>query len=236
MHAVTTPTVSHQKLHAPVTSQVLVAGFVLTMLAGGVNVVGFLGVQHQALTHLTGTITQLSMRASQQDWAHTIDALGIIGAFFFGCMLSGLITRQSSFKIGRRYGVALMLESLFLVAGTLLLQRGYGCGDLLASLACGLQNGLATSWAGAVIRTTHMTGIVTDLGLACAHWLHGMRGEFPKMRLHAILLSGFICGGVIGTWGYGLWGYNTLLIPAAITGITGLAYFIWKHAQRASAR
>lgn len=232
MHAVTTSHVSHQNLHAPVTRQVLLAGFVLTLLAGAVNAVGFLGVQHQALTHLTGTITQFSLHASQHDWQHTLDALGIIGAFFFGCMLSGLITRQSSLKIGRRYGVALMLESLFLIAGTLMLRNGYGCGDQLASLACGLQNGLATSWAGAVIRTTHMTGIVTDLGLSCAHWLRGMRGELPKLRLHAVLLTGFMSGGVLGTWGFGLWRYDTLLIPATITGLSGLGYFIWKQRQR----
>lgn len=226
----------HQNLHTPVTRQVLLAGFVLTLLAGGVNAVGFLGVQHQALTHLTGTITQLSLRLSEHAWPQTLDALGIIGAFFFGCLLSGLITRQSSLKIGRRYGVALMLESALLCGGALMLRRGHTSGDLLASLACGLQNGLATSWAGAVIRTTHMTGIVTDLGLACAHWLRGMRGELPKLRLHAVLLMGFISGGVLGTWGFALWSYDTLFIPAAITGLSGLTYFVWKQTQRRSSR
>ncbi len=237
MHAAaTSEPVRHQTLHTPVTRQVLLAGFVLTLLAGGVNAVGFLGVQHQALTHLTGTVTQLSLRLSEHAWSQTLDALGIIGAFFLGCLLSGLITRQSSLKIGRRYGVALMLESALLSGGALMLRNGHQGGEQLASMACGLQNGLATSWAGAVIRTTHMTGIVTDLGLSCAHWLRGMRGELPKLRLHAVLLAGFICGGVLGALGFASWSYDTLFIPAAITGAAGLAYFVWKQTQRRSSR
>ncbi len=222
-------------LKTPLSKQVLITGFLLTVTAGGINAAGFLGVHHQALTHLTGTITQFSLQLSRGLLDPALAALGIIASFFLGSLISGLIIRQSSLKIGRRYGAALILESLLLIGAACMLKKGITSGDLLASMACGLQNGLATSYAGAVIRTTHMTGIVTDLGLTCAHWLRGMRGELPRLRLHLTLLTGFIFGGILGTYGFSVWGYDSLFIPAAFTGVSGLTYMIWKHLQRADA-
>ncbi|MFH1499547.1 MAG: YoaK family protein [Verrucomicrobiota bacterium] len=219
--------------HPPPTGWVLATGFALTLVAGGINAVGFLGVQHQALTHLTGTITQFSLQTARGSAGPAMEALGIIGAFFAGSVMSGLIVRKSSLRVGRRYGVALMLEAALLVGAVWLLRRGSTQGgDQLASLACGLQNGLATSYAGAVIRTTHMTGIVTDLGLACAHRLRGDRRESTRLRLHAALLAGFVLGGVAGTLGFARLGMDALLVPAMIVGLGGLAYWLWKHTQR----
>lgn len=214
----------------------MLTGFALTVTAGGINAVGLLAVHHQALSHLTGIATQFSMHISRGAAEPALGALGIIAAFFFGSLISGMFVRRGALKIGRRYGAALMLESGMLVAATYMLRNGHSSGDLLATMACGLQNGLATSYAGAIIRTSHMTGIVTDLGLSCAHWLRGMPGELPRLKLHAVLLGGFIFGGVIGTAGFALWGYDTLFIPAAVTGIGGGFYMLWKHAQRAAGR
>lgn len=212
---------------------ILASGFALTLIAGGINAVGFLGVQHQALTHLTGTITQLGLQVSHGALRPAAEALGIIGAFFAGSVVSGLIVRKSSLRIGRRYGAALMLEAALLTGAVCLLRRGWiHSGDQMASMACGLQNGLATSYAGAVIRTTHMTGIVTDIGLACAHLLRGDRHEASRLRLHMILLCGFVIGGVLGTLAFGRMGMDALLVPAGVTGLGGLAYWVWKHAQR----
>lgn len=39
------------------------------------------------------------------------------------------------------------------------------------AVACGMQNGMVTTWSGAVVRTTHFTGTITDTGLVIGHWL-----------------------------------------------------------------
>jgi len=128
------------------------------------------------------------------------------------------------FARGRRYGVALVCESVLLFSATYLLVSGKGAGDFLAAMACGLQNALATSYSGAVIRTTHITGIITDLGLAAGAALRGDRVDVRRTGLYALLALGFTGGSVLGGLGYVAMVFRVLPFPAMITGIAGLGY------------
>jgi uncharacterized membrane protein YoaK (UPF0700 family) len=216
--------------HTPV--WIVFGGLMLAAGAGCINAVGFLGLHHQALTHLTGTVSILSIEAVEADHAMAVRALLVIVSFFFGAVLSGAIIRQSTLRLGRRYGVALALESALLFAAVFLLHRGAYAGDCLASMACGLQNAMATSYSGAVIRTTHLTGVVTDLGIACGHWLRGQPVDWGRFRLYGVLLLGFFGGGVLGALLYRSIGYNALLLPAGLAGASGLFYAAYKHRAR----
>lgn len=212
---------------------IYLGGFALALVAGVVNAVGFLGVFHQALSHLTGTLTVLGMELAEGHYPVALHALAILVAFFAGCVLSGAVIAQGQLRLGRRYGVALSLESAALFAAVLLLRRGAIAGEYLAALACGLQNAMATTYSGAAMRTTHMTGMVTDLGIACGHLLRGVAVDWFRFRLYGVLLAGFFAGGVIGAVGYGRFGYDTLLLPAALSGATGIAYTAYRlHRSR----
>jgi uncharacterized membrane protein YoaK (UPF0700 family) len=178
------------------------------------------------------SITVLSTDIVAGDLRLILHAFLVIFAFFAGCVVSGWVIRQSTLKLGRRYGFILMLEGVLLVAAVHYLQQAAIAGDCLAAMACGLQNALATSYSGAVIRTTHMTGIVTDLGIAFGHLLRGHRIELVRIRLLSTLLAGFFIGGILGAFGYREIGYDTLFVPAAITGVAGLAYSDYKHLSR----
>ena len=94
-----------------------------------------------------------------------LHALCILAAFFLGCLASGAIIRQSSLRLGRRYGVALTVEAGLLLLAGLFLRREANVGDYLAAMACGLQNAMVTTYSGSARRTTHITGMVTDLAL-----------------------------------------------------------------------
>jgi len=96
--------------------------------------------------------------------------------------------------------------------------------ELARSEYCGLQNALATSYSGAVIRTTHITGIITDLGLAAGAALRGDRVDVRRTGLYALLALGFTGGSVLGELGYVAMGFRVLLFPAMITGTAGLGY------------
>lgn len=213
---------------------VVTGGVLLTLAAGSINAVGFLGVHHQAITHLSGTLTIAGTEAAHGAWPATGRALGVVAAFFFGAFCSGVILRQSTLKLGRRYGVALSCEATLLVLAVFFFRKQSIWGEYLASVACGLQNAIATSYSGAVIRTWHMTGIVTDLGLALGHAVRGQPVDGRKVRLYAALLAGFTVGGVVGTWGFQRFSYDTLLFPAAFAGISGVVYTLYKHAQRSA--
>lgn len=208
----------------------------LTCGAGCINAVGFLGVHHQAISHLTGTVSNLGIGLVGDDFTALRHVAATLGFFFAGCVLSAMIIRQSALQAGRRYGVALAAESGLLVGATYFLRHGAIAGDHLAAMACGLQNAMATSYSGAVIRTTHMTGIVTDLGIALGLLARGEKVDWRRVELYAVLLGGFLAGGVLGALGFARFGYDTLLFPAAITGVSGVGYVAFKQFARPARR
>lgn len=210
----------------------MLGGMLLTCSAGCINAVGFLGLHHQAITHLSGTVSLLSTDLARGDSVSAVRAFLVVLCFFLGCVISGFIIRQNTLKLGRRYGGALALESFLLFAAAHFFNHGLFAGDCLASMACGLQNAMATSYSGAVIRTTHMTGIITDLGIAAGHLLHGQSVDSRRLRLYAALLFGFFIGGLIGAFGFIHIGYNTLFFPAALSGLAGIGYTAFRTYDR----
>jgi uncharacterized membrane protein YoaK (UPF0700 family) len=219
-------------LSKPIPAWILAGGATLAAIAGCVNAVGFLSAHHQAFSHLSGTVTNFGSELARGDFALAGNAVLVITFFFLGCVFSGLIIRQSTLRAGRRYGVALMFEAVLLVAATYFLRHEAMAGVYLAAMACGLQNAMATSYSGAVIRTSHMTGIVTDLGIAIGLAARRERVDWRRMQLYLVLLAGFFAGSVSGGLAFQQLGYGTLLIPAAIAGGGGFVYTLWKHAQR----
>ncbi len=216
-------------LSQPIPRWILLGAFALTLIAGSVNSVGFLGIHHQALSHMSGTATILSTDLGTGKYIAAGHAGLVLCCFFGGCVLSGIIVRQSKLQMGPRYGVALLIESLFLFVATLAFRQGSYYGDYAASLACGLQNAMATTYSGAIIRTTHITGIVTDLGLAVGHFFRRDPVSRRQVTLYIVLLTGFIFGGLIGTLAFQYWGINALFLPTAVTGIAGLSYAVYRR-------
>lgn len=208
---------------------VLAGAALLAFLAGIINVAGFLGIQHAGITHLTGTTTLLGMAVATGDGAQVLHFAAMIGAYLAGTVASGMVIRDSTLKLGRRYGVVLVAEALLLVAAVPLLGAENLLGDYLASAACGLQNAMVSTYSGAVLRTTHVSGTLTDLGIFFGHWLRGVPVDRRRVRLLLALVLAFFVGAVAGTRLFGLFAYGALYVPAFITGATGLGYGIYRH-------
>ncbi len=216
-------------LRQPVPTWILLGGFVLAAIAGCVNAVGFLGIHHQSLSHMSGTVAILSTDLGRGHFMAALHTGTVLLCFFFGCVISGLVIRQSTLKLGRRYGAALAIEAGLLFAAVYFYHGGSNYGDYLATMACGLQNSLATTYSGTVIRTTHVTGIVTDLGIAAGNFIRRVPVETRRVGLLLVLLGGFLFGGILGGFGYIHWGFNTLLLPAVVTGCAGLWHTFYRH-------
>jgi len=86
----------------------------LAFVAGMVNAVGFLGFEHQAITHLTGTTTLLGASIADGDARAALHLFGMAAAFVGGAALGGMVVQDAALQLGRRYGVALAIESLLL--------------------------------------------------------------------------------------------------------------------------
>lgn len=164
----------------------------LAFIAGMINAMGYLGFRHQAVTHMTGTTSLIGIAAATRDVDGLLHFGVLIVAFVAGCAASGFIIGHSTLKLGRRYGVALAIESVLLFIAVPLLQRHSDMGVWLAAAASGLQNAMAASYSGAVIRTTHMSGMITDLGTFLGHWLRGEGSGARRMRLYLVLFASFL--------------------------------------------
>ncbi len=211
---------------------VWIGAVALSSVAGMVNVVGFLGFEHQAVSHMTGSTSQLGMAIAQGDWRAVGHLWGLLVAFSLGAMLSGLLIQDSALQLGRRYGVALAIESALLLVAIPLFEQQQIWGALAAAMACGLQNAMATTFSGAVVRTTHLSGMFTDLGIGLGHLLRGLPLQVRRLTLSGLIISGFLGGGIVGAWLFMHFRYDALLAPALLTGLTGIVYVMYQQWAR----
>ena len=106
---------------------VWLCAWILAFVAGMVNIVGLFGFQHQAITHLTGNTSMLAGALAALDGPAILRFAATIGSFMAGTALSGFIIQDSTLKLGRRYGVALFLEAVFLCLAVPLLNHRETC-------------------------------------------------------------------------------------------------------------
>ncbi len=203
-----------------------VGGGILAFTAGIINVIAFLGFAHQAATHVTGLFSHLSIALFQLNTEQIKLALFVIFSFFFGAILSGAILQDAQLKMGRRYSLTLIIECLLLLFSTWGFRCGSPWGEYFASMAAGLQNAMVSTYSGAIVRTTHLTGILTDLGVLIGHGVRGLPVDIRRVRLLFILITSFLIGGLFGAFLYAHFAYMAMLFPAAIIGALALGYQI----------
>jgi len=162
----------------------------LAWVAGYTNIIALLTCGH-VTSHLSGTTSDLGRGLAEGRWG-LVGFLGfLLLTFFIGAVISGATT-----EVGRRRGwesiyvLPMAIEAALLAVFALgvrlhdvpgpemglALYWMAGC----SSMAMGLQNATITRISNGVVRTTHVTGVVTDLGLETVglvmRWM-GMRGS-----------------------------------------------------------
>jgi uncharacterized membrane protein YoaK (UPF0700 family) len=176
----------------PIKSAIL-AGY-LAFVAGFVNSGGFVLI-NSFTSHVTGSVGRLANDIAMADGLAALSAALLVLSFFFGAFSASLIIEGSpEHRVPFAYGVALLVEGLLLTlfvalagASTAHHPRLHDAQAALLCFALGMQNSLVTRLSGAVIRTTHLTGVVTDLGIEAARWYRFYRS---KLRALPLLLHG----------------------------------------------
>ncbi len=207
-------------------------GWALAFVAGAMNAGGFLAVQ-QYTSHVTGSLSMLADQLALGQMGLVVDATVSVLAFLVGAVVSSvLILEARRRRLASEYALPLLLEAalilLFGLAGSQLSRYEGLLVPFTVVLLCfmmGLQNAVVTKLSGAVIRTTHMTGVVTDLGIEIGRALHSRRtrpeGGVPvrtdrqRMVVLAGLLLAFMAGAVAGAFGFKSVGY-AFTVPLAL--------------------
>jgi uncharacterized membrane protein YoaK (UPF0700 family) len=216
-------------MHRRLPKWAFLGGALLSAIAGVINIVGYMGFRHEAITHLTGTVTLLGISLAGSNGTESFHWAFVVGSFVVGASLSGFMVGDRALKLGRPYGSVMAMESLLLFVAIPLLRYDDTLGLYLASMACGLQNGMASTYSGAVLRTTHVSGSLTDIGIALGLMLRGKRADLMRLRLCIVLTFGFFSGCISGGLLYPHWHEATLMVPASLTGIVAIGYRFYEH-------
>jgi uncharacterized membrane protein YoaK (UPF0700 family) len=197
--------------------------WLLAFDAGAVNAIGLLGAAHQAVSHLTGTTSLLATAVVAGDRAQVARYAGVALAFVAGAAASGAVIPGDPLHLGRRQSVLLVGVAMLLLAAQWSFVHGSGAALALAAAACGLQNAMTTSFSGAVVRTSHVSGMFTDLGIALGHVLRRAPVQPRRLLLCSVVIAGFFAGGVAAALAFARVGYAALSVPAALTIVLAIA-------------
>jgi len=197
--------------------------FTMTLIAGYINsaILIEFGIP---VSQMTGVSSRISDALIDIDWIELTKNLMILCGFFSGAVLSGLLIGQSKYKTTPNYGYALLINSALLTIATIFSFIQSEISILLAAIACGLQNALVASYRGLQIRTTHVTGTVTDLGVHVAQKIKNKTPWSWQGNVLIVLFLGFIIGGIIGIFAYRIFPNWSLIFPAAISLTLGGLY------------
>lgn len=212
--------------------------------AGCINAGGFLATG-RFVTHVTGFATLFGVDFQQSGLLASLPILSVPVFFLLGAMIAGLLTDRPIYqKSAPHYDYVMGLSSACLLLAALAGGFDYfgAFGEsfrlkhtyLLLALLClasGLQNGAITSSSGSSVRTTHLTGLTTDLGLGFARMLTFRKGERRREEwlansLRAGTILSFVLGSAAGASLFASLRYRGFIVPAAIAG-----YAAW-HGRR----
>jgi uncharacterized membrane protein YoaK (UPF0700 family) len=223
---------------------------VLPFVAGLVNAEGFFIVGVYT-SHVTGSVARAGDAIAQGRLPVALSALALVGAFFIGAFTATALVERARRQQRARYSLALAAEIFTLLAVTFIglfeprhVPFAHPVTTAMLCFAMGAQNALVTKLSGAVVRTTHLTGIVTDLGIESVRALVWVRTtvqrrpfgeavrvlsrfrEFPelkRLRLHTAIFASFFLGAILGPLLYWREGYTAMLLPIAV--LTALLIF-----------
>ena len=216
-------------------------GILLAVVAGALNAGGFLAVG-QYTSHMTGMVSLLADQLVLRNYALALVAVVSWCSFFLGAATTAVLVNYK-LRSGSQHAYAwpLLTEAVFILVfgsfgGTL---RAHEITDVSMAVivlcyAMGLQNALITKISKAEIRTTHLTGLTTDLAIEFGklrYWNTShqtdpqarVEANREKMRIHGALVAAFLCGGLAGALGFKIIGFASTIPLAIALGFVALA-------------
>jgi uncharacterized membrane protein YoaK (UPF0700 family) len=213
----------------------------LAAIAGALNAAGFYADDLYS-SNMTGNVSALANHLAVADLAVASPYFALVATFISGAAVSALLINAGRRrKIAGIFAFSILAEALllallacadfWLTGGARTALLAYGLSFLM-----GLQNAVVTRISNARVRTTHVTGMVTDIGIELGNLidlkLSRRRGDIEthdynaeKLRLHGYTVLSFLGGGVVGVVAYRnistffLFGAALLLLLLALSGL-----------------
>ncbi len=224
-------------------------GVILAFVAGAINAAGFLAVGTYT-SHMTGITSSIGDYIALNRMDAALISAGYVLSFIAGAVISAIMINWARTRnLHSEYAGALMLEATLLLTFGLfaakILDLGLPLVHTTICLLCfimGLQNAIITKISNAEIRTTHVTGLATDIGIAIGRFFYSKVSKDPfvvidgeKLKLRSCLFFSFLIGAVLGAVSFKAVGF-IMTIPFALI-LALLAFFpIWDDLRKNGAQ
>lgn len=214
---------------------VFAVGLLLSLNSGYINglcLSGLLsegGSDKQGVSAFTGTYTKSGLALANGEVKQFWFEFTLVLSFIGGAMLAGLLNPQAiPHKLVPSYGPTFLLASLCMIAASIaaVLHPDGRALYYFAAMANGIQNGMTSTYSANLIRTSHLTGTSTDIGLIIGQMLRGNWKNYWKFKVLVGLACSFWFGGLISFYSASaflsksLWFSAGLLLAIGLTHIT----------------
>ncbi|MEN8740780.1 MAG: YoaK family protein, partial [Phaeobacter gallaeciensis] len=177
----------------------------LSTIAGALNAVGFL-MARSFTANMTGNVSAFADEIAQGAWRASLGFLLLLALFIGGAALAGAFVNFGEQRgIRSIYAAAIAVEGVAVLALGLFLSVSAGASNMflvgILSLVMGVQNAVTSLISRSRVRTTHVSGMATDIGIGLAAVIMPGRSRdaaLPKLALHVLTLCAFALGGVAG--------------------------------------
>lgn len=201
----------------------------LSFIGGYVDVYGLITVAFP-LTHFTGSIAKISMEGPNISVNKEVLQLGVALFFFIlGNILAGLFIGERNFSLRKRYGM-IFISLGVAIAVLYHIAQGDRSFAYLLSIAIGMQNGLFITYKGILVRTSHLTGAVSDLGVYIGYLLRGKKVDTWKIFYYMASMFSFFFGGYYSKVMYSYYGRASVYFVSLTYIFIGITYFILRKA------
>ena len=219
-------------------------GAYMAFVAGAVNAGGFLAIARYT-SHMSGIISAIGDDLALNDLISVLGGISLLLSFLFGAATTAIIVNWGHRrKIHSEFALPLLLEALLLLIFGLVganlnlyLPLTVPAIALLLCFVMGLQNAIVTKVSRAEIRTTHMTGVITDIGIELGKLIYWNKSSEAneqgyvkaireKLKTHVFIFGMFLIGGIVGAVSFKKVGYVAVLpLSLSLVLIAGLQIY-----------
>jgi uncharacterized membrane protein YoaK (UPF0700 family) len=206
---------------------IIIGGSVLSFNAGWINAITFLECDVGS-SHVTGNLALIGVSIATGENKQFVKLFFMVLCFLVGSIFTGMLIPYSSFHLGRQYNRALLLEVLFLTIGLIINSVAPKSIFFLfaLSIACGVQNGITTKFSGNILRTTHHTGTITDIGIFIGRAIMGHYQDTWKLYVLCPLPISYAFGAAVATACYQKLNHISLIFNIIFLMLLVLGYTV----------
>jgi uncharacterized membrane protein YoaK (UPF0700 family) len=237
----------HSKIENKTQLSAFLKWFIMALNSGFINIVAFLSTG-TFVTHVTGFATMVGVETVYQNYFTALELLTVPVFFLLGSFFSGLVTASSWIKtVPKKYtflfGLCSILTffSIYAVDANIEVHPNIDALDvnhyLFLTILCfvsGVQNAALSTLTSGVIRTTHMTGVTTDLGVSLANYFFKSKLNLDPSLLKRLIFTRmfliffFVSGSFIGGFLFHNHHYLALTVPGSIFLFASVSSFFQK--------